>query len=199
MEVKSQKSMRCNHEIRASKVRLVGSDGSQLGIFGLREALDIASRENLDLVEIAANAEPPVCKICDYGRMIYQEKKRRAELQKKQQRVVVKEIQLTQKTQENDYQVKLKRAIGFLQGGDKVQLVVQLRGRCQMSDDPTKDPGRKMADRFILDASSCGKVEQGAKKEGRRVKVIISPLKPSEIKKTVASVDEHDVGGAESI
>ena len=199
LEVKSQKSMRCNQEIRATKVRLVGSDGSQLGIFGLREALDIAGRENLDLVEIAANAEPPVCKICDYGRMIYQEKKRRAELQKKQQRVVVKEVQLTQKTQENDYQVKLRRAIEFLQGGDKVQLIVQLRGRCQMSDDPTKDPGRKMADRFIADASPYGKVEQGAKKEGRRVKVVISPLKTSEIKKAAnsAEVSTSDEGAAE--
>lgn len=179
--------MKCNQEIRASQVRLVGSDGSQLGIFMLRDALDRAQRENMDLVEIAPTADPPVCKICDHGRMIYQEKKRRVEMQKKQQRISVKEIQLTQKTQENDYQVKLRRAVSFLQDGDKVQLIVQLRGRCQISDDPLKDPGRKMADRFVLDTANYGKVEQSAKKEGRRVKVIIAPLKQLEQKKSISS------------
>ena len=190
MEVKSQKTLKCNQEIRASRVRLVSADGSQLGLFSFRDALEMAQRQNLDLVEIASTAEPPVCKICDYGRMIYQEKKRRVELQKKQQRVSVKEIQLTQKTQDNDYKVKLKRAIGFLQEGDKVQLIVQLKGRCQLSDDPLKDPGRLMADRFILDTSGQGKVEQGARKEGRRIKVVISPLK--ENKKNLLAEEVQD-------
>ncbi|ETZ07594.1 translation initiation factor IF-3 [Holospora obtusa F1] len=188
MEVKSQKSLKCNQEIRASRVRLISTEGQQLGIFSFRDALDMARKQNLDLVEIASTAEPPVCKICDYGRMIYQEKKRKAELQKKQQRVSIKEIQLTQKTQENDYKVKLKRAIEFLQEGDKVQLVVQIKGRCQFSDDPLKDPGRLMADRFILDISGQGKIEQGAKKEGRRIRVVIAPLKDH---KKVLSLDEN--------
>jgi translation initiation factor IF-3 len=172
-----KKPVRGNPIISAHQVRLIDENGAALGIFLLREAQEMAQQRGLDLIEVAPDASPPVCKIADYGRLRYAEQKKKTEMRKKQKITLLKEIQLRPNIQEHDYQVKLSHAIGFLQNRDKVKLTLQFRGR----EVAFADAGRKVIERIIADLSSVGKVESPPKLEGRRIIGIISPLRAAEM------------------
>ncbi|HOP75580.1 MAG TPA: translation initiation factor IF-3 [Bacillota bacterium] len=121
--------MRVNEEIRAKEVRVVSPEGEQLGIMSVRDALRIAQEKELDLVEVAPNAKPPVCRIMDYGKYRYEQSKREREARKKQKVIEIKEIRMTPKIESHDFQVKVKAAQKFLKDGDKVKAIIRFRGR----------------------------------------------------------------------
>jgi len=125
----SEKEARINRRIRAREVRLIGGDGSQLGIVTLTQALEIAENEGLDLVEVAPDSKPPVCRVMDYGKFKYQKKKRQAEAKKRQVQVVLKEVKIRYKTDEHDLQTKVNQARRFLGEGNKVKFVMFFKGR----------------------------------------------------------------------
>ena len=148
-------------------------NGESLGIVSLEEAKSASQERNLDLIEVSGHTNPPVYKIGDYGRLLYKEKKKNAELKKKQHATALKEIQLRPNIQEHDYQVKMTRAQGFLQGRDKVKIVLRFRGR-EMA---FLDSGKKMIQRMVEDLAPLSKVELEPKLEGRRILTVLSPLK----------------------
>jgi translation initiation factor IF-3 len=121
--------LRINEEIRAKEIRVVSADGEQLGIMQVRDALKVAQEKELDLVEVAPAAKPPVCRIMDYGKYRYEQSKREREARKKQRVIEVKEIRMTPKIEEHDFQVKVKATQKFLKDGDKVKVMIRFRGR----------------------------------------------------------------------
>ncbi|MEJ2520528.1 MAG: translation initiation factor IF-3, partial [Desulfuromonadales bacterium] len=125
----SKDTTKINEMIRAGEVRVINDEGEQLGIMNINAALDAAQQEGLDLVEVSPNAQPPVCRIMDYGKYKYQQSKRAAEAKKKQVRVEVKEVKLRPKTEEHDYQFKLKNARRFLESSNTVKVTIMFRGR----------------------------------------------------------------------
>ena len=159
--------------IRVPQVRCILADGSMGGVMPTREALRKAIDVGLDLVEISPNAEPPVCRIMDYGKYKYEEDQKRKQTRKNQVRQEVKEIKFHVGTEENDYQVKLRNIRKFLQEGDKVKLTLQFRGR----ENAHKELGMDVVNRIILDLSTDGVVEQPAKQLGRNVTAMMSPKK----------------------
>ena len=161
-----------NEQIRAREVRLVG-DNVTTGIYSIREALEIAEEHGLDLIEISPTAEPPVCKILDYQKFLYQQKKHQKEQKAKATKVVVKEIRFGPQTDDHDYNFKLKHAIGFLQEGAKVKAYVFFRGRSILF----KEQGEVLLLRFANDLEEYGKVEQMPVLEGKRMILMISPKK----------------------
>ena len=161
-----------NEHIRAREVRLVG-DNVTPGIYSNHEALKIAEDLELDLVEISAQAEPPVCKVLDYQKYLYQQKKRAKEQKAKSVKVVIKEIRFGPQTDAHDYNFKLKHAIGFLQEGSKVKAYVFFKGRSILF----KEQGEVLLLRFANDLEEYGKVEQMPLLEGKRMIIMISPKK----------------------
>ncbi len=161
-----------NERIRAREVRLVG-DNVETGIYTLAQALRIAEEQELDLVEISPNAEPPVCKVLDYQKFLYQQKKRAKEQKAKATKVVVKEIRFGPQTDDHDYNFKLKHAIGFLQEGAKVKAYVFFKGRSILF----KEQGEVLLLRFANDLEEYGKVDQMPVLEGKRMLIMISPKK----------------------
>ena len=161
-----------NERIRAREVRLVG-DNVENGIFSLHEALRMADELELDLVEISPNAAPPVCKILDYQKFLYQQKKRQKEQKAKQAKVTVKEIRFGPQTDDHDYNFKLKHAIGFLQEGAKVKAYVFFKGRSILF----KEQGEVLLLRFAQDIEDYGKVEQMPVLEGKRMIMMLAPKK----------------------
>ena len=150
-------------------MRVVGPEGEQLGILPTEEALGKARETELDLVEVAPKADPPVCKIMDYGKFRYQQQKRAHEAKKKQTVIQVKEVKIRPKIDEHDYQFKLKHVLRFLEGGDKAKISVVFRGR----EIVHRDIGRKLLERFIEDAKEVGDIESMPKMEGRNMTVIL--------------------------
>ena len=165
--------MRINGEIDAPQVRLIGQDGTQLGIVSLREALLKAEDADLDLVEIAPQAQPPVCKIMDYGKYKYHEQKRQHEARLKQKQIQVKEIKFRPRTDEADYQVKLRNLIRFLSEGDKAKVTLRFRGR-EMAH---QEFGLQLLQRVEADLAEYGTVEQYPKLEGRQMVMVLAPKK----------------------
>ena len=165
------KAVLINEEIRGREFRIIGEDGEQLGIMSREEALALADEKNLDLVNIAPKAKPPVCKILDYGKYKYELKKREKEAKKKQKHNQVKEIRLRTFIEEHDIQVKGKTAIKFLQDGDKVKVSLRFRGR-EMG---YQSKGHEVMDRFAEFCKEYSDVEKGAKFEGRSLTMILSP------------------------
>ncbi len=161
-----------NEHIRAREVRLVG-DNVTPGIYPIQEARSIADELELDLVEISPNAEPPVCKILDYQKYLYQQKKKAKEIKAKSTKVVVKEIRFGPQTDDHDYNFKLKHAMGFLQEGAKVKAYVFFKGRSILF----KEQGEVLLLRFANDLEDYGKVEQMPLLEGKRMIIMISPKK----------------------
>ena len=161
-----------NDRIRAREVRLVG-DNVEQGIYSIQEALHIADEQGLDLIEISPNAAPPVCKILDYQKFLYQQKKHQKEQKAKASKVVVKEIRFGPQTDDHDYNFKLKHAMGFLQEGAKVKAYVFFRGRSILF----KEQGEVILLRFANDLEEYGKVEQMPVLEGKRMILMISPKK----------------------
>ncbi|MFZ7343006.1 translation initiation factor IF-3 [Avibacterium volantium] len=165
---------RINEEIRAKEVRLIDQDGEQAGIVSLQEALNKAEEVNLDLVEISPNAEPPVCRIMNYGKFLYEKGKAAKEQKKKQKVVQVKEIKFRPGTDEGDYQVKLRSILRFLEDGDKVKITVRFRGR-EMAH---QDIGLNVLERVKEDTSEIAMIESApGKLEGRQAVMVIAPKK----------------------
>lgn len=165
--------MRCNRRIRVPEVRLIASDGRQLGVFITSEALRIAEQEGLDLVEISPSARPPVCKIMDYGKYKYELAKKRHEAKKHQVVIRTKEIKLRPATDEHDLQTKLKHIKRFLEEGNKVKVTLRFRGR-EMAH---RDLGQERLKQIVQEVSEIGEVEQMPKLEGRMMSMIIAPAK----------------------
>ncbi|MBK5915436.1 translation initiation factor IF-3 [Rhodocyclus purpureus] len=168
-----QKSHRLNEEINAPEVRLLGVEGEQLGIVSVRTALQMAEDAEVDLVEIAPMASPPVCRIMDYGKFKYQEQKRQHEQKLKQKQVQVKEVKLRPGTDENDYQIKLRNMMRFLEEEDKVKVTLRFRGR-EMAH---QEIGMRQIERIKVDLQEYAVVEQMPKMEGRQMIMILSPHK----------------------
>ncbi len=161
-----------NEHIRAREVRLVG-DNVETGVYSIQEALKIADNLSLDLIEISPTAQPPVCKILDYQKFLYQQKKRQKEQKAKATKVVVKEIRFGPQTDDHDYNFKLKHAIGFLQEGAKVKAYVFFKGRSILF----KEQGEVLLLRFANDLEEYGKVDQMPVLEGKRMIIMLSPKK----------------------
>ena len=161
-----------NEQIRAREVRLVG-DNVEVGVYSIAEALRIADEQELDLIEISPNAVPPVCKILDYQKFLYQQKKRLKEQKAKSTKVVVKEIRFGPQTDDHDYNFKLKHAMGFLKEGAKVKAYVFFKGRSILF----KEQGEVLLLRFANDLEEYGKVEQMPVLEGKRMILMITPKK----------------------
>ena len=168
---------RVNGQIHVREVRVVSDGGSE--VMPTRKALDLARQQELDLVEISPNAQPPVCRIIDYSKFLYQQKKRQKEMKQKQVKVEVKEIRFGPQTDDHDYQFKLKHAKEFLEEGNKVRAYVFFRGRSILF----KDQGEVLLLRFANDLEDLGKVEMMPVLEGKRMSIMLSPLKASAKKK----------------
>lgn len=164
---------RVNEKIDVREVRLIDKDGNQMGIVSKDEALRMAREEDFDLVEISPSARPPVCKIMNYGKFIFEMNKKQAEAKKKQRQIQVKELKFRPTTEEGDYQVKLRNLLRFLNNGDKVKITLRFRGR-EMAH---QELGMKIMDRLQNDTVEYAVVEQHAKREGRQLLMVLSPKK----------------------
>ena len=164
---------RINEEIRAKEVRVIDENGDQAGILSLAEALQRARAVELDLVEVSPTAQPPVCKIMNYGKYVYQQKKNAADSKKKQHKVKIKEIKFRPVTDEGDYQVKLRNLIRFLEDGDKTKVTVRFRGR----ELAHRELGLELLKRIGEDLNNYGIVEQFPKMEGKQMAMLLAPKK----------------------
>ena len=162
-----------NGQITAAQVRLIDEDSTQLGITNTRDAIAIALGKKLDLVEIQPNANPPVAKIMDYGKHVFDQKKQRQASKKKQKVIKVKEIKFRPGTEKNDYEVKLRNLRSFLEEGDKVKVTVWFRGR----EIAHHELGSQLIERVRLDLADIGKVEFASKLEGKQLIMVLAPLK----------------------
>ena len=160
-----------NEEIEAPEVRLIGADGNQVGIVTIAEALQAAQAAGLDLVEISPDAEPPVCKVEDYGKKLFEAKKQQAAQRKKQMQTQVKEMKFRPGTDVGDYAIKLRNLKRFLENGDKAKVTLRFRGR-EMAH---QELGMEMLKRIEDDLSELGAVEQFPKMEGRQLTMVIAP------------------------
>ena len=166
------KGPRINDRIRASEVQVISKDKQNLGTLPLKEAIEIAKENGLDLIEISPNSKPPVCKITDIGKYKYDLQKKVNKAKKKQKIVNLKEIKLRPVTEIHDYNFKIKNAQKFLEKGDKVKFTVRFKGREMQHT----DLGNKLMDRIINDTASIGKIEVPPKFEGKQIIMIIQPL-----------------------
>jgi translation initiation factor IF-3 len=180
------RSQRINREITAPEVRLVAENGDQLGIRSVHEALRLAEEANVDLVEIAPLAVPPVCKLMDYGKFRYREQKKAHEAKLKQKQIQVKEIKFRPGTDEGDYKIKLGKLVQFLEDGDKAKVTLRFRGR-EMAH---KEFGERLLQRVQKDLDAVGMVEQFPRLEGRQMVMVLAPKKkgvPPAAKEKVAT------------
>jgi translation initiation factor IF-3 len=162
-----------NGNIEAAEVRLIDAEGTQVGVVSIQDALAQAEKAELDLVQITTDSDPVVCKIMDYGKKIFEDKKQKAAQKKKQKQIQIKEIKLRPGTEEGNYQVKLRNLIRFLEDGDKAKVTIRYRGR-EMAH---QEIGAKMLERIEADLSEYGIVEQRPKLEGRQVMMVLAPKK----------------------
>ncbi len=167
----NDKQHRINDEIRAKEVRVVGDDLPRQGIMSLQEALQLADEMGLDLVEISPQANPPVCKIIDYQKFLYQQKKKQKEIKAKAAKIVVKEIRFGPNTDEHDYNFKLKHAQNFIKEGAKVRAFVLFKGRAILY----KEQGEILLLRLANDLEDVAKVEQLPKLEGKKMSILLAP------------------------
>ncbi len=167
------KKARINDQIEAKEVRLIGADGEQVGIVSLEEALETAQKANLDLVEIAPDSDPIVCKIMDYGKHVFEAKKAKGLAKKKQKQQQIKEMKFRPGTDIGDYQIKLRNLTRFLEAGDKAKVSLRFRGR-EMAH---QELGLEMMQRIEKDLEELGTVEQRPKLEGRQMIMVIAPSK----------------------
>ena len=169
---------RINERIRAREVRLVGADGEQIGVKPLPEALHIAREHDLDLVEVAPNANPPVCKIMDFGKFKYEQDVRRKESRRKTSNVVIKEMKFRPKIDEHDYTTKTKHVERFLNEGSKVKITIMFRGR-EMAHPKL---GKRILDRIAEQVKDVGNVEAAPRVDGRNMLMVLAPVKKQEPK-----------------
>ena len=162
---------KANERIRALDVQVIGSDGGNLGSMPLNKAIELAKNEGLDLIEISPNANPPVCKIMDFGKFKYDQQKREAEARKKQKTIELKEIKFRPNTDKHDYGVKMRSVTKFLENGDKVKITLRFRGR-EMAH---QELGAELMERVAVDTAHLGKPDVIPKVEGRQMIMIIYP------------------------
>ena len=173
IEQRNDDEVRVNEKITAKQVRLIDANNENRGIVFLREALALAEEEGLDLIEISPQANPPVCKILDFGKYRYEQQKRKAEAKKNQKVVEIKELKLRPMIDTHDYEVKVKQAQKFLQQGNKVKFTMRFKGR-ELS---ANDMGKQVLSKLVEDLSSISKVDSEMKLEGRQMTMILSPQK----------------------
>ncbi len=162
-----------NDAITARRIRVIGAEGEQLGIISLTEAKQLAADAGMDLVEISPNADPPVCKIMDYGKFLFEQNKKQQAAKKKQKQIQVKEIKFRPGTEEGDYQVKLRNLTKFLNEGNKTKITIRFRGR-EMSH---REIGMELLKRVEKDLEDIAVVEQFPKMEGRQMVMVMGPKK----------------------
>ena len=182
---KIKNQYRVNEQIRVREVRVVGEDGST--VMPTRQALDMARTQGVDLVEISPNAQPPVCRLIDYSKFLYQQKKHAKEMKAKQAKVEIKEIRFGPQTDEHDYNFKLKHAKEFLTGGNKVRAYVFFRGRSILF----KEQGEVLLLRFANDLEEFAKVEQLPKLDGKKMFLYLAPKKAGVVKKSQQKMDRE--------
>ena len=185
-----------NEEIRDREVRLISADGEQLGVMPTRQAMEMAEQAGLDLVKIAANAQPPVCKLMDYDKHRYEQSKRERDLRKNQRVVTLKDVQLSATIEENDVQTKFRNAVKFLQDGDKVKVSIRFRGR-QIAH---ADIGMKIMQDFASRIEEYGTIERRPMLEGRHMIMILAPkaAKKSFAEKSQQRKEKHAANQAEA-
>ncbi len=171
VNVIAKDELRINEAIRAREVRVNSVDGEQFGIMSLHDALHLAEEKHLDLVEIAPKAKPPVCRIMDYGKYLYEQQKREKEARKRQRTIDVKEVKLRIRIEDHDFEVKTKNAIRFLEGGDKVKVTIMFRGR-EMTH---PELGEQLLNRMADQLQEIATVERKPKLEGRNMIMIVAP------------------------
>ena len=189
----TKEQYRINERIRVREVRLVG-DNVEQGVYPTSQALKIAEDQGLDLVEISPNAAPPVCRVIDYQKFLYQQKKRQKEQKAKSVKVVVKEIRFGPQTDDHDYAFKLKHAKGFLEEGAKVKAYVFFKGRSILF----KEQGEVLLLRFANDLEDYGKVEQMPVLEGKRMIIMLTPKKSGGSAKAAKKSNEERAAASES-
>ena len=167
------KDFSINEEIREKEVRLIGNDGEQLGVVSSNEARRLADESDLDLVMISPNAKPPVCKIMDYGKFIYEQSKKEKEAKKKQKVINIKEIRVSLTIEEHDIDIKAKNARKFLLDGDKVKITVRFRGR----EMELSHIGERILEKFATKLEDVCLIEKKPKKEGRNMTMVLGPKK----------------------
>lgn len=170
---KDENELNINDEIRAPQVRLVGDNIAEPGVYSIAQAMKMADEMELDLVEITAKADPPVCKILDYQKYLYQQKKKAKEMKQNSTKIVIKEIRFGPNTDEHDFQFKLKHAQEFLNEGSKVKASVFFRGRSIQF----ADQGEKLLLRFAVELEEFGRAEHMPQLEGKRMIMMIAPIK----------------------
>jgi len=170
------KELQINEEIREREVRLVDDEGNQLGVVATNQAIDLAISKRLDLVKVAPNAKPPVCRLMDYGKYRYDMEKKEKEARKKQKVINIKELRLTPNIEDHDLNTKANRAIDFLKNGDRVKVAVRFRGR-EMGH---TDLGREVLDKFVDLISEYGVVDKKPKMEGRNLVMFLSEKKDND-------------------
>lgn len=164
--------VRRNEQIRAREVRVIGPESEQLGILSRNEAIAMAKEHGMDLVEVAATADPPVCRIMDYGRFKYEAQKKKQEAKKRQTVIQIKEIKLRPKTDDHDFDTKVKHVRRFLEDGDRCKVTIFFRGR----EIVHKDRGMAVLERVIEETKDVGKVDQEPRTEGRTLQMMLAPL-----------------------
>jgi translation initiation factor IF-3 len=165
--------VRRNSEITSSQVRVIGASGEQVGIMPVQEAMRSAEAAGLDLVEVAPGAEPPVCRIMDFGKYVFEQNKKAQSARRKQKQIQVKEVKFRPGTEEGDYQVKLRNLIKFLTHGDKTKVTLRFRGREMVH----QELGAQLLKRVQHDLEDYGSVEQQPLMEGRQMVMVIAPRK----------------------
>jgi translation initiation factor IF-3 len=169
----AQQELRINDRIRIPRVRLVGADGNQIGILETSKALELAAEQDLDLVEVAPQADPPVARIMDYGKYKYEQAVQQREARKKQSNVVVKEMKLRPKIDRHDYETKKGHVVRFLRQGAKVKITIMFRGREMVHP----ELGRRLLDQLADDVSDIAKVDVAPKLDGRNMTMVMAPTK----------------------
>nr|WP_035749087.1 translation initiation factor IF-3 [Glycomyces sp. NRRL B-16210] len=171
--------MRVNDQIRTKEVRLVGPQGEQVGIVSIDKALQLAADVDLDLVEVAPTARPPVCKLMDYGKYKYESAQKARASRRNQQQTVIKEMKLRPKIDKHDYETKKGHIVRFLTAGDKVKITIMFRGREQSRP----ELGRRLLDKLAEELADLAVIESAAKQDGRNMIMVVAPIRPkSEIK-----------------
>lgn len=181
-----------NRAIRAREVRVVAPDGEQIGIKKLEEALWLAEQLELDLVEVAPNARPPVCRLMDYGRFKYEQSVRDREARKKQTKTVIKEIRFTPRIGDHDYQMLMRRARGFMEDGDKVKVTIRFRGR----ENERPELGHRLVERLLDDLDGLAHIEQAPEKTGRQMTSVLAP--DPAVLRSLREAKEHEAASEET-
>ncbi|WP_408612324.1 translation initiation factor IF-3 [Glycomyces dulcitolivorans] len=184
--------MRVNDQIRTKEVRLVGPQGEQVGIVSIDKALQLAADVDLDLVEVAPTARPPVCKLMDYGKYKYESAQKARASRRNQQQTVIKEMKLRPKIDKHDYETKKGHIVRFLTAGDKVKITIMFRGREQSRP----ELGRRLLDKLAEEISDLAVIESAAKQDGRNMIMVVAPIRPKgEIKSGGRKGRDRDEAG----